>query len=325
MSPQLPQALPGFEQTLVPADMADIGADLTHKRYTGERLRKCYPGKYALAVRAYFDCRRSVESICDILKIDKETMAAVVEQESIARGVFEHERRIRARAASVKEKMLDKLNELLDDPEAIERAGVFGLTKAIQALSSQQVQTDPAEDKKGAREAEFDVPNEYEEIVDAVIIQPADNGFGQEKRPARENESGIETRAPTVASEDVRQDGVNHPPTSCSALPDVLGADGSGTVQTGADSVRQYRETPKNKGFRNGVANSVDNPCAEKSGRPTPPTPPAIPAEPPAGETAEPPKPTGAGRRSPQEGGGWGGPPKRPGETKIHSRITKGG
>ena len=312
MSPQLPQALPGFEQTLVPADMADIGADLTHKRYTGERLRKCYPGKYALAVRAYFDCRRSVESICDILKIDKETMAAVVEQESIARGVFEHERRIRARAASVKEKMLDKLNELLDDPEAIERAGVFGLTKAIQALSSQQVQTDPAEDKKGAREAEFDVPNEYEEIVDAVIIQPADNGFGQEKRPARENESGIETRAPTVASEDVRQDEVNHSPTSSSALPDVLGTDGSETVQASTDSVGQYRETQKNKGFRNGVANSVDNPCAEKSDQAKPPTPPAIPAEPPAGETAEPQQPTGAGRRSPQEGGGMGGTPKTP-------------
>ncbi len=308
MSPRQPQALPGFEATLVPADMADIGADLTHKRYTGERLRKCYPGKYALAVRAYFDCRRSVESICDILKIDKETMAAVVEQESIARGVFEHERRIRARAASVKEKMLDKLNALLDDPEAVERAGVFGLTKAIQALSSQQVQADREEDKKGAREAEFDVPNEYEEIIDAVIVQPPSNGFSQEKRPARENESGIETRAPTVASEDVRQGGVNHSPTSCSVLPDVLGTDGSETVPGGADSVRQYRETQQNKEFRNSVANSVANPCAEKSGRPTPTTQPAIPTDPPAGDPVEMSKPTCAGRTSPQAGGGRGNP-----------------
>lgn len=321
MSPREPQALPGFEATLVPADMADVGADLTHKRYTGERLRKCYPGKYALAVRAYFDCRRSVESICDILKIDKETMAAVVEQESIARGVFEHERRIRARAASVKEKMLDKLNALLDDPEAVERAGVFGLTKAIQALSSQQVQADQGEDKKGPREAEFDVPNEYEEIIDAVIVQPADNGFGQEKRPARENESGIETRAPTagietraptVGSEDVRQGGVTHSPTSCSAVPDVLGTDGSETVQADTDSVRQYRGTPQNKVFRNGVANSVDNPCANQPGRPTPPTPPAMPTDPPAGDAAELSEPTGAGRPSPQAGGGTGGTPKTP-------------
>ena len=156
------------------------------------------------------------------------------------------------------------------------------------------------------------MPNEYEEIIDAVIVQPPDNGFGQEKRPARENESGIETRAPTVASEDVRQGGVNHSPTSSSALPDVLGTDESETVKAGADSVRQYRETQKNKGFRNGVANSVDNPCAEKSVQPTPPTPPEIPADPPAGETAEPPQPTCAGRPSPQEGGGMGGTTKTP-------------
>lgn len=265
MTSSQPQALPGFEATLLPADMADVGADLTHKRYTGERLRKCYPGKYALAVRAYFDCRRSVESICDILKIDKETMAAVVEQESIARGVFEHERRIRARAASVKEKMLDKINRLLDDPEAVECAGILGLSKAIKALSSQQVQADQDNDKKSAREESFDVPNEYEEIVDAVVVMPADNGFGQEKRPARENESGIETRAPTVDLEDVRHGGVPSITTSISAVPDVLGADGSETVPADADSVRQYSGHQQNKVVGDGVANSVANSRADQS------------------------------------------------------------
>lgn len=261
MNSSQPQALPGFEATLVPADMADVGADLTHKRYTGERLRKCYPGKYALAVRAYFDCRRSVESICDILKIDKETMAAVVEQESIARGVFEHERRIQARTASVKEKMLDKLNRLLDDPEAVESAGIFGLAKAIKSLSSQQVQADQDQDKKRAREEAFDVPNEYEEIVDAVIVQPQSDGFLAEKKSAREDSGTVGP----VDLEDVRHGGVPSSTTSISAVSDVLGADGSGTVQASSDSVRQYSRHQQNKGVRGCVANSVDNSRADRS------------------------------------------------------------
>ena len=171
-------ALPGFEkmvETRAQTDQVDVGADLRKFNFTGERLAKNYPGKYALAARAFFDKMRSAESICDILQISPQTMHALIERECAARGILSIKKHIRAKAASAAHKAITKLHELLDNPIAVEKAGIVGLTSAIKAL------TPEGEDEKPNREDNNPEENEYLEMLE----QDGVYGFEQEKNLRR--------------------------------------------------------------------------------------------------------------------------------------------
>ena len=181
-------ALPGFEELIeskAEADSRDVGADLRQKVFTAERLALEYPGKYALAARAFFEKSRSAESISDILQISPQTMHAIIERECAARGVFEIKQHIRIKAASAAHKALCRLHELLDDEVAVRRAGITGLTSAIKALKPESAEMNPDKNENGSEE-----PNEYLDMVE----KDGAYGFEREKISAppanTRNESG---------------------------------------------------------------------------------------------------------------------------------------
>jgi hypothetical protein len=168
------QALPGFELEIVSRaeqDLADIGADIRHKEFTGEMLRVRYPGKYALAARAFFEKNRSAESICDILQISPQTTHALVETECAARGFSSVKARIRAKSASVALRTVSELQKLLDDPEAVRKAGIVGLTNALKALTGKE--DGGSEEEKPKTEGREDKATEdyievYEQSADGL-------------------------------------------------------------------------------------------------------------------------------------------------------------
>lgn len=268
------QALPGFELEIVSRaeqDLADIGADIRHKEFTGEMLRVRYPGKYALAARAFFEKNRSAESICDILQISPQTMHALVETECAARGFSSVKARIRAKSASVALRTVSELQKLLDDPEAVRKAGIVGLTNALKALTGKE--DGGSEEEKPKTEGREDKATEdYIEVYE----QSAD-GFWREKNPAPHGDES--TGEPSAA---------NAEPTAAT-MP--------GAVENpAAESVLQSEGTPKTKGNSLPVGKSVAKTTAESSAEPQFGTPSTV-TEPPHGEGGTPTPPTAPGEK----------------------------
>lgn len=176
------QALPGFElevTTRAEQDVADIGADIHDKVFTGEVLRLRYPGKYALAARAFFEKDRSAESICDILRISPQTMHAIIETECAARGFSSVKARIRAKSASVALRTVSELQKLLDNPEAVRKAGIVGLTNALKALTGNEDGNPEGEKPKKSSSDDNAADDEYIDVYESA------DGFWREKNPAR--------------------------------------------------------------------------------------------------------------------------------------------
>lgn len=268
------QALPGFELEIVSRaeqDLADIGADIRHKEFTGEMLRVRYPGKYALAARAFFEKNRSAESICDILQISPQTMHALVETECAARGFSSVKARIRAKSASVALRTVSELQKLLDDPEAVRKAGIVGLTNALKALTGKEDGA-PEEEKPKAEGREDKATDDYIEVYE----QSAD-GFWREKNPAPHGDES--TGEPNAA---------NTEPTAAT-MP--------GAVENPAsESVLQSEGMQKTKGNPLSVAKSVGKMTAESSAEPQFGTP-STATEPPHGEGGTPTPPTAPGEK----------------------------
>ena len=235
------QALPGFELEIVSRaeqDLADIGADIRHKEFTGEMLRVRYPGKYALAARAFFEKNRSAESICDILEISPQTMHALVETECAARGFSSVKARIRAKSASVALRTVSELQKLLDDPKAVRKAGIVGLTNALKALTGKE--DGGSEEEKPKTEGREDkATDDYIEVYE----QSAD-GFWREKNPAPHGDES--TGEPSAANAEL----------TAATMP--------GAVENpAAESVLQSEGMQKTKGNSLFVAKSVDKSCRD--------------------------------------------------------------
>ena len=242
------QALPGFEleiATQAELDVADIGADIHDKVFTGEMLRLRYPGKYALAARAFFEKNRSAESICDILRISPQTMHALVETECAARGFSSIKARIRAKSASVALRTVSELQKLLDNPEAVRKAGIVGLTNALKALTGN-------EDSKPEGEKPQKMSSDDNSAADDFIdVYESADGFWREKNPARDvGESAVgET------------DGLADDPAGPGAS---TGVD-DGAELNGQTLVESERSMDLH-GISCGVAKSADNPAADSRG-----------------------------------------------------------
>ena len=187
------QALPGFElevATRAEQDMTDIGADIHDKVFTGEMLRLRYPGKYALAARAFFEKNRSAESICDILRISPQTMHALVETECAARGFSSVKARIRAKSASVALRTVSELQKLLDNPEAVRKAGIVGLTNALKALTGKEDGNQEGEKPKKSSSDDNSAADEFIEVYESadefIEVYESADGFWREKNPVRD-------------------------------------------------------------------------------------------------------------------------------------------
>lgn len=268
------QALPGFELEIVSRaeqDLADIGADIRHKEFTGEMLRVRYPGKYALAARAFFEKNRSAESICDILRISPQTMHALVETECAARGFSSVKARIRAKSASVALRTVSELQKLLDDPKAVRKAGIVGLTNALKALTGKE--DGGSEEEKPKTEGREDkATDDYIEVYE----QSAD-GFWREKNPAPHGDES--TGEPSAANAEL----------TAATMP--------GAVENpAAESVLQSEGMQKTKGNPLSVAKSVGKMTAESSAEPQSATP-SNATEHPHGEGGTPTPPTAPGEK----------------------------
>lgn len=238
------QALPGFELEIASKaelDMVDVGADIRGKNFTGEMLRLHYPGKYALAARAFFEKNRSAESICDILQISPQTMHALVETECLARGFSSVKERIRVKASSVALRTVSELQKLLDDPAAVRKAGIVGLTNALKALTGNDTEV-PDGGKNDGRSRDDKENGELESLYE----QCAD-GSWREKNPAR----------PAA-----NQDAVDGGETDA-------GTDGSDGANVPHDSPIESARRTEIKGFSCGVAKSADNPAAGSAAEPS--------------------------------------------------------
>lgn len=228
------QALPGFELEIASKaelDMVDVGADIRGKNFTGEMLRLHYPGKYALAARAFFEKNRSAESICDILQISPQTMHALVETECLARGFSSVKERIRVKASSVALRTVSELQKLLDDPAAVRKAGIVGLTNALKALTGNESDSSGGGKPDGRGRDD----NEAGEIID--LYEQSANGLWREKNPAR-----------PAANQDAVDGGETDAET-----------DGSDGVDVPHDSPIESEGHTEIKGFSCGVAKSADN------------------------------------------------------------------
>ena len=242
------QALPGFEleiATRAELDVADIGADIHDKVFTGEVLRLRYPGKYALAARAFFEKNRSAESICDILRISPQTMHALVETECAARGFSSIKARIRAKSASVALRTVSELQKLLDNPEAVRKAGIVGLTNALKALTGNE---DSKPEGEKPQKMSSDDNSAADEFID--VYESAD-GFWREKNPARDcGES-------TVCETDGQVGDPAGP--GASMVPDE-------GMETNGHTLEESASSADLKGFQSCVAKSVDNLAADSRG-----------------------------------------------------------
>ena len=242
------QALPGFEleiATRAELDVADIGADIHDKVFTGEMLRLRYPGKYALAARAFFEKNRSAESICDILRISPQTMHALVETECAARGFSSIKARIRAKSASVALRTVSELQKLLDNPEAVRKAGIVGLTNALKALTGNE---DGNPDGEKPKKSSSDDNSAADEFID--VYESAD-GFWREKNPARD---GSES---TVGETDGQVGDPAGP--GASMVPDE-------GRETNGHTLVESASCADLKGFPSCVAKSADNLAADSRG-----------------------------------------------------------
>lgn len=231
------QALPGFELEIASKaelDMVDVGADIRGKNFTGEMLRLHYPGKYALAARAFFEKNRSAESICDILQISPQTMHALVETECLARGFSSVKERIRVKASSVALRTVSELQKLLDDPAAVRKAGIVGLTNALKALTGNESDSSGGGKPDGRGRDD----KEAGEIID--LYEQSANGLWREKNPAR----------PAA-----NQDAVDGGETDA-------GTDGSDGANVPLDSPIESARRTEIKGFSCCVAKLADNSTA---------------------------------------------------------------
>ena len=242
------QALPGFElevATQAELDVADIGADIHDKVFTGEMLRLRYPGKYALAARAFFEKNRSAESICDILRISPQTMHALVETECVARGFSSVKERIRAKSASVALRTVSELQKLLDNPEAVRKAGIVGLTNALKALTGNEDGNPEGEKPQKPSSEDNSSADEIAELYEYA------DGFWREKNPARDgNESTVRDPA--------GQAGDPAGPGASTGVDDGAELNGQTLVESASSADL--------KGFPSCVAKSADNLAADSRG-----------------------------------------------------------
>ena len=283
--PVKPPALPGMEEALVPDEIRDVGAIVPKKDYTCEQLRAHHPGKYLLAVRAYFNKRRTAEAICDVLAISPNTMKAIIEQECAARGILPPREQIREKVQSAREIALAKTMELMKNEEEVARAGILGMTKVVVAMNSMLPQETEAEKPSTEGKEDSDEEN-YLDVIEAEIVDP--NGFDSEKNH-RARGIGIEPRASarveTHGNEPHAEPIRDCPTTETAPLPN------------GKDTIQQYIKHNEIQGDNDSVAKTV------AKSRQNPP---------PEGTAAKP-------AQTPSEpiGGGGGSPPQETPGAKI--------
>lgn len=228
VQPMEQATLPGLDLTAV-ITRAEQFSDLSEKHYTAERLLVSHPDTYAIASRLFFEIGLSKRAVCDCCKLSSRTLNAIIEREMNTRGAEVLYQNVRRKKSLITYEIMEQLEELVNDEDAVRDAGIRGLIEAVKMLSGEDGKPKPQDASSN------DSPKST--VIDTETVE-----YAQIYRMSKRN--GLD-RAENSAP---RVDG--------SKVVEVEDVDGS---VVGSHSVTLSDNCQQNNGNTDGVDNSVDN------------------------------------------------------------------
>lgn len=136
--------LPGLALTDAIA-RADQFVDCREKQYTAERLLVSHPDTYAIASRLFFEIGLSKRAVCDCCKLSSRTLNALIEREMRVRGAEVLYENVRRKKSMIVYEIMEQLEDLVNDEEAVREAGIGGLIQAVRMLQGEDGKPKPHE------------------------------------------------------------------------------------------------------------------------------------------------------------------------------------
>ena len=203
------ETLPGLDLTDVVA-RAEQFVDCRDKQYTAERLLVSHPDTYAIASRLFFEIGLSKRAVCDCCKISSRTLNALIEREMKTRGAEVLYENVRRKKSVILYELMEQLEDLVNDEDAVRDAGISGLIQAARMLQGEDGKAKPqdASSNDSAKTATIKADTiEYAEFYRLSRVAKGANGL-----------EGKENLAPrAVGSEEVVEVALDAPavaPTS---------------------------------------------------------------------------------------------------------------
>lgn len=182
------ETLPGLDLTDVVA-RAEQFVDCRDKQYTAERLLVSHPDTYAIASRLFFEIGLSKRAVCDCCKVSSRTLNALIEREMKTRGAEVLYENVRRKKSMILYEIMDQLEELVNDEDAVRDAGIGGLIQAVRLLQGEdgKAKAQDASSNESAKSAKNEADTiEYTEIYRLSRIAKGANGLeGKENSAPR--------------------------------------------------------------------------------------------------------------------------------------------
>lgn len=142
VQPMEQATLPGLDLTAV-ITRAEQFSDLSEKHYTAERLLVSHPDTYAIASRLFFEIGLSKRAVCDCCKLSSRTLNALIEREMRTRGAEVLYENVKRKKSLITYELMEQLEELVNDEDAVRDAGIRGLIEAVKMLSGEDGKAKP--------------------------------------------------------------------------------------------------------------------------------------------------------------------------------------
>jgi len=193
-------ALPGFEDLVLP-DVDRAGAqNFTAKEYTGIRIRKEYPRVFQSVVRALFFYKLPVSLCADLFSMNSQCVSAIrdmviAESQSNPRAAFLINSRRQSQRDILLARLTDLIMERLDDEKYAKDLSIVEITSILSKLENAPAARNGTDRQSGNDDTGKGT------IIDAMAYEDAINGLDAEKKSATANggEIGHETDAENCA------------------------------------------------------------------------------------------------------------------------------
>lgn len=159
--------------------------------HTAEGLLKEDQDKYVLAARLFFNFGLPVRSICSMLRLSPHTLAAIITRENATKRAEEWRGEFRAKLATNLMMASAALTDLLGDSRQVAKAGIVGLSQAVDRLTRAMQQADERAAKQEAPEASGNP---------VVNIAAAIYAAGLKAPPPAQEWIGVEEKKDSVAT-----------------------------------------------------------------------------------------------------------------------------
>lgn len=231
--------LPGLDLTAV-ITRAEQFEDNREKQYTAERLLVSHPDTYAIASRLFFEIGLSKRAVCDCCKLSSRTLNALIEREMRTRGAEVLYENVRRKKSMITYELMEQLEDLVNDEDAVRDAGISGLIAALKTLN------DEGKPAKSSDASSNDSPKSA--VIDTETVE-----YAQIYRMSRQS-NGLD-RAENSA-----------PRVDVSKVVEV-GEEGADADESGDNYSVTLSDNPQHiKGISTSVDNVVDNFGGNRSG-----------------------------------------------------------